>query len=208
VSAYDRALLGIAAQDAVFAKAVDASGNVPFADQNNNRIREVLSGGMGPQTTSPSMQSPSGSSGTATTGTSAELLPVVTEALPRWAAAGLGSAQVDLSTTVPNEVGLALPGVVQPDATAAGLEWFVDSTPASDSDFSGRQPPPVGMDLLTVVMHELGLPDLDAAEHPGDVMVEGLPPGVRLARVSPSDQALLGIASQDAVFAEWEKWTF
>jgi hypothetical protein len=94
VSAYDRALLGIAPQDAVFAKAVDASGNVLFAGQNHNRIREVLSGSMGPQTTSLAMRSPPGFSGTATTPISIELPPIVTEALQRWAAAGLSSAQV------------------------------------------------------------------------------------------------------------------
>ena len=107
---------------------------------------------------------------------------------------------------------MALPGVVQLDATAAGFGWFVDPTPANDSEFAGRKPPPAGMDLLTVVMHELGhelgLPDLDPATHPGDVMAEGLAPGVRLARVSAYDRALLGTATPDAVFAEWKEWTF
>jgi hypothetical protein len=116
---------------------------------------------------------------------------------------------VDLSATVPHEVGVALPGLVQLDATAAGFGWFVNSTPANDSEFAGRQPPPAGWDLLTVVMHELGqelgLPDLDATAHSVYVMTEGLAPGVRLARVSPYDQALPGTATRDTVLARWKE---
>jgi hypothetical protein len=73
-------------------------------------------------------------------------------------------------------------GVVRLDATAAGFGWFVDPTPANDSEFASGKPP-AGMDLLTVVMHELGhevgLLDLDPATHPGDLMAQTLPPGVR-----------------------------
>jgi hypothetical protein len=156
----------------------------------------------------PATLGPSGYSGTARTLTSAELRPIVAEAIRRWAAAGLSQAQVaqlkavqfvvtDLSATAPGEVGLALNGVVALDARAAGYGWFIDPTPRSDSEFSHGKPP-AGMDLLTVVMHELGhelgLPDLDASEHSGDLMAEGLAPGVRLAHVSAYDLQLLGIA--------------
>jgi hypothetical protein len=64
------------------------------------------------------------------------------------------------------------------------------------------------MGLLAVVMHELGLPDLGAVAQPGDVMAEGLAQGVRLASVSASDRALLGLSARDAVFARREGWTF
>jgi hypothetical protein len=94
------------------------------------------------------------------------------------------------------------------DATTAGLGWFVGPTLASDSAFSGRQTTTAGMDLLTVVLHELQLPDLGAAGHPGDVTAEGLAPGGRLTQVNRDDQAPQGIVSQDAVFAEWEEWNF
>jgi hypothetical protein len=61
----------------------------------------------------------------------------------------------DLSATMPGDVGWSLNGVVELDATAAGYGWYVDPTPGSDNAFSGGKPV-AGMDLLTVVMHELG----------------------------------------------------
>jgi hypothetical protein len=45
------------------------------------------------------------------------------------------------------------------DVTAAGYGWFVDPTPADDSEFGlgmAGSPAAGRMDLLTVVMHELG----------------------------------------------------
>jgi hypothetical protein len=67
---------------------------------------------MGPQMVRPSPRSPSGFSGTATTLTSADLQPIVTEAIRSWTATELSHAQlaqlramqfqvVDLSATVP-----------------------------------------------------------------------------------------------------------
>ena len=106
----------------------------------------------------------------------------------------------DLSATTPDEVGWSLNGVVELDATAAGYGWFVDPTPQSNSEFrSGHSP--AGMDLLTVVMHELGhqlgLLDVSNSAHPGDLMDVGLAPGVRRAYVSAYDLEMLGIDPSD-----------
>lgn len=75
------------------------------------------------------------------------------------------------------------------DDDAAGLGWFVDPTPLLDEEFgSGGSARPgtaaaAGVDLLTVLAHELGhvlgRPDLDVWSHPDDVMAEELGRGVR-----------------------------
>jgi hypothetical protein len=87
-------------------------------------------------------------SGTPKTLTSAELQPIVAEAIRRWAAAGLSQAQLtrlravqfqvtDLSATVPDEVGTAWAGGVQLDATGVGFGWFVNPTPRNGTKFAG-----------------------------------------------------------------------
>jgi hypothetical protein len=191
--------------------ALDASGNLYLADQNNNRIREILSGSIGPQMAL--VPGPSGASSVGQTLTSADLSAIVAEAIRRWAAAGLSAAQVarlqavqfvvtGLRATMPGDVGWSLNGVVELDATAAGYGWYVDPTAQSDTEF-GSGAPPAGMDLLTVVMHELGhqlgLQDLNDVIHPNDLMSEGLTPGVRRAFVSTYDRQLLGLPSLEAL---------
>jgi hypothetical protein len=84
--------------------------------------------------------------------------------------------------------------VVQIDSNAGGFGWFIDPTPADNSEFghagasgslmaTGSSPAAGKMDLLTVVMHELGhvlgLGDVNTADNPGDIMDETLSPGVR-----------------------------
>jgi hypothetical protein len=90
----------------------------------------------------------------------AELTPIVSEAIRRWAAAGAQSdllsdlhfGLADLSgATIGNEVA----GQITLDLNAAGHGWYVDKTPRSDSEFRGRKSP-TGIDLLTAVMHEIG----------------------------------------------------
>src|SRR5262249_52179077 len=80
------------------------------------------------------------------------------------------------------------------DPMANGFGWFIDTTPLEDSEFGAGDAggtlraavysPAFGrMDLLTVVMHELGhafgLEDLDAQVHPDELMAETLAVGIR-----------------------------
>jgi hypothetical protein len=95
--------------------------------------------------------------------------------------------------------------VISPDA--AGHGWFVDPTPLQDEEFTGTstmlaRPGTAAagrMDLLSVVLHELGhfngWTELDPASHPDDLMALTLATGVRRT------QAL------DAVFV-WDGWSY
>lgn len=60
-------------------------------------------------------------------------------------------------TDLPGQtLGMTLPdGRILIDATAAGYGWFLDATPLDDAEF-GNQDGAEGMDLLSVVMHEMG----------------------------------------------------
>ncbi len=116
--------------------------------------------------------------------TSAELQPIISEALARWAKAGLAASTMEKLTQVEfvladlpgSELGEASANRIYIDRNAAGHGWFVDSTPALDEEFesslSSRQLKGIDprvvdrIDLLTVVEHELGhiagFDDLDA----------------------------------------------
>ena len=138
--------------------------------------------------------------------------PIVTEAIARWAAAGLDQQTLTalrntsfvISNLPGSYLGMTDHNTVYLDQDAAGRGWFVDPTPAQDEEF---QPAKAAgqlqavdpraldhMDLLTVVEHELGhvagLPDFGT--DPSDLMNPHLGRGLR--RV-PS---LLDV---DAVFA-------
>ncbi|HEX6131863.1 MAG TPA: calcium-binding protein [Actinomycetota bacterium] len=104
-----------------------------------------------------------------------QLAPIVAEAAARWSAlVGAPAVQAALrriTFEVVDLKGLALAqtigNVVLIDHNAAGHGWYVDPTPSSDAEFSVRasagelraqaaSPALLRMDLLTVVMHELG----------------------------------------------------
>jgi hypothetical protein len=146
----------------------------------------------------------------------AQLQGVVAAALRRLCDAGvaasvvqrLASAHYDVARLPGADLGLtnASSDRVAISADAAGYGWFVDTTPLRDEEFRTAAPgsplvagpgsPAAGkMDLLTVVLHEMGhlagRPDVGASGHSDDLMAEALAPGTR--RVDALDQ----------VFARW-----
>src|SRR5262249_59658942 len=98
--------------------------------------------------------------------TEAALRPLVEEAGRRWQSAGLSAAQaqalrgldVRVGDLGGSTLGLASGRTVWLDDDAAGWGWFVDPTPRNDSEFTtpGNQGEQGRMDLLTVLMHEMG----------------------------------------------------
>jgi hypothetical protein len=108
--------------------------------------------------------------------TTDHLPAIFAEAVSRWVATGLSADDVARLQAVsvevrdlPDEYLGAAPiygNWIALDVDAAGYGWFVDPTPADDSEFApatafgfgaGKASPADGrMDLLTVVMHELG----------------------------------------------------
>jgi uncharacterized delta-60 repeat protein len=132
--------------------------------------------------------------------TQSELDGIVANALARYESLGLSTAQLSrlasanfAITNLPDgEVGFTADNDVFIDATAGGAGWFVDPTPGLSEEFANG---PNGltalpgssaaghMDLLTVVLHEmghvLGMSDLDPATNPGDLMDATLSVGQR-----------------------------
>jgi hypothetical protein len=105
-----------------------------------------------------------------------QLAPIITEAQQLWAAAlGPNDARLAALTTVTieianlpgQEIGSTLNNVIMISANAAGWGWFVDSTPADNSEFALHVSDAVfyakpnsaaygHMDLLSTVLHEMG----------------------------------------------------
>ena len=131
--------------------------------------------------------------------TESELQPIISEAITRWADAGLDAAtlakmaqvQFVITDLSGSYLGEARSDRVYIDNDAAGYGWFVDPTPTLDEEFalssSQRRLQAVDpravdrIDLLTVVEHELahiaGLDDLD--DSTDALMSHVLSPGAR-----------------------------
>jgi Ca2+-binding RTX toxin-like protein len=119
----------------------------------------------------------------------ASLDAIAAEALDRWAEAlELGADEIAALNALEFEIveyggltlGVSGEDTIYIDADAAGYGWFVDPTPWDDVEFTGGTAP-AGMDLMTVVMHELGhvlgYRDLPAAQD--SLMSATLEEGVR-----------------------------
>ena len=133
-----------------------------------------------------------------------EVTPVLSEAWNRWRMTNPKTAvnseiNVHVADLGGTTLGLASGNTIWLDDNAAGWGWFVDTTAGDDSEFvlSGSQGEQDRIDLLTVVMHELG--HLLGHEHEADgVMEETLAASVRRTEVEHQH-----IASVDQLLALW-----
>ena len=94
----------------------------------------------------------------------------------------LGNLQIGIADLGGTTLGLASGHTIWLDDNAAGWGWFVDPTPADDSEFTtpGNQGEKNRMDLLTVIEHEMGhLVGLDHDDGKDDVMGVSLATGTR-----------------------------
>ena len=125
------------------------------------------------------------------------------EAMTHWQAAGVDtSALVGLNIQVANlggtTLGLASGNTIWLDDNAAGWGWFIDSTPSDDSEFIGTddQGAMQSMDLLSVLMHEMG--HLLGYDHEDEgVMAETLAAGTRSVELEQ-----VHVAATDLAFGE------
>jgi ribosomal protein S16 len=136
-----------------------------------------------------------------------QLQPIIQEAMARWTHTGLSASDqaalarvkfivADLSGS---KLGLADGDTIYIDKDAAGHGWFVDATPSQDEEFAnGRAVDPRaidGIDLLTVVEHELGhilgKADVDASLN--ELMSETLSEGVRRDATAEVDAVFAAI---------------
>lgn len=122
-----------------------------------------------------------------------DVMPLLSEAIGKWTAAGLDLdavsqlADVEIFVTdLPGrQLGLTTDHGIYLDLNAAGREWFIDSSPGEDAEFaldSNAQSDAEGrVDFLTVLVHELGhvlgLDDHD--DDSLDIMYESLAAGSR-----------------------------
>jgi hypothetical protein len=139
---------------------------------------------------------PAPTAGTVDLLTESQLAPILAEAKLRWSRAigaedgrlgVLDDVHIGVGNLAEDGLGITLGGRIVIDADAAGHGWFVDPTPADDTEFWRRHGELLArmhsaaqgrMDLLSAVMHELGHVLGREHEHDG-VMSDVLAPGVR-----------------------------
>jgi hypothetical protein len=158
--------------------------------------------------------------------TASQAMPLVREAELRWAAAGanvsgLTNVQVIVGNLPGTVLGESAAGVdtIFLDKNAKGWGWFIDPTPRQDTEFpvqvAGTEEratsgPAAGqMDLLTVIMHEmghfLGYSDLSPQAFPYDLMSADLAAGIRrlpAAAAAQGTSAPTPAGGEDSAVAE------
>lgn len=127
--------------------------------------------------------------------------PLVTEAFARWQAAGMDTLSfhgidVRIADLGGATRGLATGNTIYLGDSAAGWGWSIDPTPWDGFEFnlSGDQGEQDRMDLLAVVLHEMGhVLGLAHNDHDDDEMFETLAAGVQRASVDHVEEALASL---------------
>ncbi len=163
------------------------AGWVPLAGKWTNTVQPLVASG-----------GPSAGSTAAPSLTSAAIQTALSEAVGKWAAAGLDTDGLERLSSVDIRIadlpgatlGLVVGDRVYLDSDAAGYGWFLDATPGSDEEYeliasqgllANSGPAADGVDLLTVMEHELGhmLGLDDSTGDPAAIMFERLAAGQR-----------------------------
>ncbi len=156
--------------------------------------------------------------------TQSQLTPVVNAAILMWEQAGISQAQVAQLRATSISIGkisafdelgdTSATGKITIDATADGDGWYISADPFSNAGFTQipgtseyvakSGPASTEVDLLTVVLHEmghiLGLNDLDPNLYSDTLMTETLSVGVR--RLPISYDAAIALQQQDTASAK------
>ncbi len=151
--------------------------------------------------------------------TQAALDAVVAAAIERWVAAGVTDEQLAALQAVKFDIA-DMPGIylgtssangIQLDSDGAGFGWFIDRTPGDDVEFGGTGTALTGLsgsaanriDLLTVVLHELGhaigLEDTYLSTNSSNLLYGYINPGERrLPAAGQADGAVPGSVAGEA----------
>ncbi|GEM_PF-2154103 len=123
-----------------------------------------------------------------------DVTPLLDEARRRWQSAGysgnaLNNTQIRVVDLPGATLGFGGAGIIWLDVNAAGAGWYIDATPENDDEFLAlslsERKAASGIDLLTVLMHEMGhligLGNQAPKNHSVGVMDEELSIGTRIS---------------------------
>ncbi len=184
--------------DQIVGTATDANGNTSEFSLPETVAAPLLAAG-----------GPAPDSSNASEVTASDLDQIVDAAITRLADQGVThSSFADVTFQIAdlprNLLATATGSTITIDIDAAGYGWFIDTTPLDDVEYDSGPDAEVAarIDLLTVVMHELGhlagLHDLHDDESEDDFMYGWLAVGTRRTEIADHvDQAFADLAAAD-----------